>query len=200
MSTGRNGDAQVAKTIVEEAKALLDAAGAEEEQLDLLEQPTTEEILDAREEMGPGAGSLSVLRHAREKKRGRPPGVRNRRTDDFARYILSFGQDPAITLAQIQATPEAVLVEASKRTVIRMSKAGNPVEIEESMTLGEAMSLRVRCAEALMPYIHSKQPVAVDATIRGVRVVEEIVANDRSALVDGGLLRLAAPGELEAAE
>ena len=42
------------------------------------------------------------------------------------------------------------------------------------MSYGDAVSLIVRCAEALQPYMHSKQPVAVDATIRGVVVVEEI--------------------------
>lgn len=199
MSIAKNGDEQTVKTVVDQSKELLAAAAAEEEQLDLLEQPTPEELLEAREELGPDAGRLSIVRHAREKRRGRPKGVRNRRTEDFARYILSFGQDPAITMMQIQSTPPELLVEASKRMVTRMSKAGNPVLLEEAMTYEAAQSLRIRCAEGIMPYIHSKQPVAADVTIRGVRVVEEMGGNPATDLIDGGLLRVAGPEELEEA-
>jgi hypothetical protein len=35
------------------------------------------------------------------------------------------------------------------------------------MTYGDAQSLRVRCAEALMPYMHGKRPVQVDLTASG---------------------------------
>jgi hypothetical protein len=202
MSNPDTGDAALVQGFVDEAKALLDAAATEEEQLTLLEAPTAEEMVEAREELGPLAGRLAVLRYAREKRgRGRPKNARNRRTDDFSRYILSFGPDPAITLMEIQATPEEVMMEASRRKVTKVLKGGKDqpdkmVEVEEeTLNFQDARSLRIRCAEALMPFVHSKKPLAIDATIRGVRVVEEIGGHAASNPIDGGTLRLAAPDE-----
>lgn len=158
------GDKAVTNGVLDEAKALLAGAAAEEEQLNLLEPLTADEIDEAREALGGHAGVVAVMREARKRRAGRPKGVRNKRTNDFARYILQFGQDPAITLMQIQSTPSEELVARSRLV--------DPPK--RQMSLHDADSLRVRCAEALMPYITSKQPVAVDARIRGVMVVEEI--------------------------
>jgi hypothetical protein len=167
--------------------------------LELLETPSPEEIAEAREELGPDAGGLSVVRQARAKRgAGRPLGVRNRRTDDFEKYILGFGQDPAITMMQIQATPPEVLIEASRRTVKKVVK-DSFVEVEEALSYGEAQSLRIRCAEGLMPYVHSKKPVAIDARILGVKIIEE-VSEGRSSLIDGDAVRVARPDELEEGE
>lgn len=162
MSTD-SGDKAVANAALGETKAIVDAAAAEEEQLDLLEPLTAEEIYDARETLGPLAGLVAVQREARA-RRGRPKGSRNKRTDDFARYISQFGRDPAITLMEIQSTPPEELVARSQLL--------DP--IKRRMSFGDALSLKVRCAEALMPFIHAKKPVAIDATIRGVMIVEEV--------------------------
>lgn len=165
------GDASVAKAAVDQAQQLLAEEVAKEEQLSLLDPLTADEIHEAREAMGAGAGMITVLQEARKRRAGRPKGVRNKRTDDFARYIAQFGQDPAITLMQIQSTPTEDLVMRSRLL--------DPPK--RQMSVGDAESLRIRCAEALMPYIHSKKPVAVDATIRGIMVVEEIGGAPRSA-------------------
>lgn len=174
MSTPDNGDRAVADQVLSSAKALVETARGEAEQLDMLDPVSPEDMLEAREALGPQAGRLSLLRHAREARRGRPKGARNKRTDDFARYLMSFGQHPAITMMQIQATAPEVLMENSKRTVTKVIKGGKGaadkiVAIDE-MTLdyGAAQSLRVRCAEGLMPYLESKKPVAVDMTFSGV--------------------------------
>lgn len=195
MSTPETGDAAVAKAAVDQSRELLEQAAEQERQLELL---SPEELAEARAELGPNAGGLSVVRHAREQRRGRPAGARNRRTDDFARYILGFGQDPAITLMQIQSTPTEVLMERSARQVTRVVGKGDSaklVHFEETMSYQEAESLRIRCAEALMPFVHSKKPVAIDATIRGVRVVEEIGGSEPRDPIDGGVLRIAGPDE-----
>lgn len=157
MST-ETGDAAVAKAAVDQAQQQLAERAAEEEQLSLLDPLTAEEIHEAREAIGSGAGMVTVLQEARKRRAGRPKGVRNKRTDDFARYIAQFGQDPAITLMQIQSTTPEELVNRSEML--------DPVK--RRMSYGDAQALRVRCAEALMPYIHSKKPVAVDMTFSGV--------------------------------
>lgn len=188
-----------AEEMVADAKALFEHAQAQEEQLELLEPVTPEEMIEAREMLGPNAGRLAVLRHAREeRKRGRPKGAKNKRTDDFARYLLQFGQHPAITMMQIQATPPEVLIEASQQAKVHsFQKNGKPNIVTERMTYEAAQALRVRCAEGLMPFLESKKPVAVDATVRGVMVVEEIGKIERAvgAVIDGDVLGIGPVGD-----
>ncbi len=197
MSTEPGGKTEV-DGLLAQAKALFERVADEEQQLELLDPLTPEELAEAREELGPNAGGLSVMRHAREARRGRPKGAKNKRTDDFARYILQFGQDPAITLMQLQATPEEVHMARSRRErqkVIGKGDNARIVTITEEMTYEAATALRARCAEAVMSYIHSKKPVAIDATIRGVIIQEEIgeLRQARGTVIDGNIVGVARP-------
>lgn len=192
MSIAETGSAAVVEDAIARSKAAIEQAVAEEaEQLDLIGAPTPEQIAEARERLGPGAGHLTVLREAR---RGRPKGARNKRSDDYARLLLSHGRDPGITQIEIASTPPEVLIENSRRMVTKMLKDGRLVTFEETMSYAEALSLILRAAEGAQPYINSKKPVAIDATIRGVRVVEEIGGHAASE-VDGGTLRIAGPDD-----
>lgn len=159
MSTDRepnSGGKKAAQDMLAEAKDQVEAARVEEaRQLSLLGPPSPEEMELARNKLGPRAGNLAVLAEAR--KGGRKPGSRNRRTEDFRRYILGFGRHPALTMMEIQNTPPEVLVERSR--------ALDPPK--RRLSYGEAQALRVRCAEGLMPFIESKMPVAVDFTANG---------------------------------
>lgn len=189
MSTD-NGMSKVMTDVLQDAKALVETAAAEEaQQLDLL-QPTAEDLVEAREILGPEAGRMAVVREARKLQRGRPKGARNKRTDDFARYLLSFGQHPAITMMQIQATPPELLIEASEEEVVTVDKEGREHTTYRRMSYETAQSLRIRCAEGLMPFLESKKPVAVDATIRGVIVQEQIgeIKSVKGSVLDGDVL------------
>ncbi len=205
MSTADSGDEKLVAEFVADAKALVAQGAADAEQLDLLDPVTPEEMLEARAACGPSAGTMTVLNSARANRRGRPAGSRNKRTDDFAKYILSQGQHPAITMMQIQATPPEVLVENTRRTVTKLKKGGKDradelVTFDEvTLTYEAAQSLRIRCAEGLLPYLESKKPVAIDATIRGVRVIEEIGTHDPAlAMLEGEFVRVASAGDDDA--
>ncbi|MEA3053546.1 MAG: hypothetical protein QOG72_2449 [Sphingomonadales bacterium] len=201
MSTPETGDRKLVADVMADAKSLLSAAEAEEaRQLDML-APTAEEMVEAREALGPAAGKMAVLREARV-RRGRPKGAKNKRSDDLSRYLLGFGQHPAITMMQIQSTPPEVLIEASKQEKVHsFSKLGEPRVVIERLTYEAAQSLRIRCAEGLMPYFESKKPVAVDLSFNGIAdlVIEglthtrEEVAN----IVDADFLELEDGGEGE---
>lgn len=165
-----------------ESKRLLDEARAQEieaQQLDL-EPITAEEAAEAQEELGRKAGPLAVLRHAREKRKaGRPAGVRNRRTRDLVAYLAQFGPDPLVALQKIVAESEEAMVARSQQL--------DPVQ--KRMSYADARAMRIRCAETLAPYFHGKQPVQVDHTIRGVRVVQQVgeMRDARRSALDGGV-------------
>lgn len=168
------GGAAVVGQALAAAKAVVEAAEAEE-QFDLY-TPTAEEMAEAREELGPEAGRLSLLRHARKMK-GRPKGSRNRRTEDFARYLQQFGEDPAISTIRIASSSPEALMEASMREHIKVLDSGAVIKWNApTLTYEGALALILRASEGLMPYFHSKRPAAIDATVRGdIRIIEELV-------------------------
>jgi hypothetical protein len=86
MSTPETATASWSGDVLADAKAMVLNAQQSAEQLDMLDPVSPEEMMEAREQLGPDAGTFAVLSHAREQKRGRPKGSRNKRTDDFARY------------------------------------------------------------------------------------------------------------------
>lgn len=178
-----------------EAKRLADEAAAEERerQMDLLEPLTAEELADAQEELGALAKPLAVMRAAREKRtQGRPKGARNRRTKDTLAYLSQFGPDPAVAMMRIIGDSEEAMVERSR--------AIDPVK--RQLSYGDARAMRIRCAETMIPYFHGKQPVQVDATIRGVVVREEIgdLKGVRGRTIDGEIKRVLGPDEWESGE
>lgn len=206
MTATETGGAGVAGEMLLETKRVFDAAAAEEEQLSLRDPVTAEEMVEAREALGPEAGRLALVRHAREERgRGRPPGSRNRRTDDFARYILSFGQDPAITLIQIASTQPEVLIEASQQEKVHsFSKNNEPRMVTERMTYDAAQALRIRCAEALMGFIHGKKPVEVNLNASGdfnlIVPGRNVSEEDAQRLIDGGEIELGEWSEVDDAQ
>lgn len=97
---------------------------------------------------------------------GRPVGAQNKRTGDLKRYILSLGfKHPAVVLADIASAEVAQL----RRAV-------------PGLKAGEAMTLKVRAAEALMPYFEQKLPTAVELPPndgRPVLIIGEMAATRR---------------------
>jgi hypothetical protein len=161
-----HGIAAVAASAVAAGREMVAALSRDGEQANLFDDPTPEDMVVARETLGEGASARQVLDHARTARRGRPAGARNKRTDDFARYILGFGEHPAITMMKIKDTPPEMLIEASRRTVRRIDKSGRVVDIDESMSYEAAQSLRARCAAELLPYVEGKRPLAVDMRVQ----------------------------------
>lgn len=166
---------------------LIDAAIAEEreaEQAGLFDDDpiTAEEAAEAYEELGGNPGGLTVLRHVRAKREarraGRPKGAKNRANRDVQDYLLQFGPHPAVVMMKVMAESEEAMVERSKQL--------DPPK--KRMTYAEARAMRIRCAEGVRKIFVGDQPVQVDHSIQGVRIVEEI-----------GRAREAAPGILDGA-
>lgn len=168
-----------------EAQGLVAGAKAEEEQLSMLDPISPDEMAEAADELGPGAGPYAVAKLAREKRgRGRPKGAPNRRNEDFRNFLLAHGRHPALTMMEIQSTQPEILMEMSRRFD----------SDKRRMTYGEAQQLRVRCAEALLPFVESKMPVAVqlDATGDFILAMPGVNVNpdDEGALLRGDEIML----------
>lgn len=89
---------------------------------------------------------------ARGKGKGRPAGSRNRATEEWRNFLLSRYRSPLVVLAEIaQAHPVALAQELSE-----------PGEDGAQVEPLEALRLIVSAAGTLAPYIHQRQPLAVE--------------------------------------
>jgi hypothetical protein len=111
-----------------------------------------------------GIGELDI--EAAPRGRGWPAGSRNRSTEDWSRFLLSRYRSPLVGLAELaQMTPKALQTELG----------GAPVKdgIGDSCTLTEAVRLIMAAQQALAPYLHQKQPLAIDGG--GVGMLQVII-------------------------
>lgn len=99
-----------------------------------------------------------ALRRVRvERGRGRPPGARNKRTEAVARWFIGKYGDPLSALGEIINTPTDVLYE-------QMVLAQGGEAKGKRVSGRDAMELRLSAIKEALPYIHGKQPIAVDVT------------------------------------
>jgi hypothetical protein len=99
---------------------------------------------------------------------GRPPGSRNRRTEEWVDFISSRYRSPLLFLAETFTRPVAQL--ASELGTDRL----------------EAFKIQVAAAKELAPYLHQKQPLAVAVKADGE--VQLVIAAPAAAPI-------AAPGD-----
>ena len=75
---------------------------------------------------------------------GRPPGALNKKTSDWARFILERYRSPLVFLAEVY------------------SRRVQDLAAEIGAKPAEALEIQRRAAEALAPYLHGKMPVQVE--------------------------------------
>ncbi len=106
------------------------------------------EVLGAAPEVPAGAEQLALLPDAvtgEAGSSGRPKGARNRRTQEWVDYLLARHRAPLEALAEVLTQgPEALRAELGCERL-------------------EAFDRWLRVAEALLPYLHQKQPMAIQA-------------------------------------
>ena len=124
------GDIRAAAVAAERVAAALEPQPA---LFELAGLPSTVHLQALRERRGPG----------------RPPGARNRRSEDVARWVIEHLGDPLVTQAAIAVTPVEELVAAG-------------------LTVAEAFAERRQSAAMVLAYLHKRQPLAVDVSRRQV--------------------------------
>ena len=126
-------------------KAVLEEAGVDEALAARLEHQMTLWPTPARIEE-----ALADDATAERRGPGRPPGSRNKRTDEWAEWILGRHTSPLDFLATVYTRPVEMLA------------------LELGCKRLEALKLQVVAAKELAPYVHQKQPVSVNVDQTGV--------------------------------
>lgn len=83
--------------------------------------------------------------------RGRPPGARNKNTEEWRKFLLSTGRSPLEVLQQTFSCSVDQLARALGRDA--------PLTFEQAL---ELYKLQVTAAKELAPYIHQKMPLALE--------------------------------------
>jgi len=107
------------------------------EQLALLPTPAAIEEAGAPDDVAERAGP------------GRPPGSRNRRTEDMVRFVLGSRRHPMLFLADTYTRPT------------------KDIAAQLNCTMEEAYKLQLVAAKELLPYVASKMPVAAEIDDKG---------------------------------
>lgn len=146
-----------------------EAGGAE--QVDLFEA-------EAPLPLAPAAGPET-------RKAGRPAGSRNRSTSEWVNFFLSQNRSPLSVLGNIVSQPLEQLVDqlqtmADKHAVLRVGEAGGMSVAVARISPLEVLKLQRDAAVALLPYIHRKQPMAVEIEQkqRGVVLIGDLDVTD----------------------
>lgn len=100
-------------------------------------------------------------------KAGRPPGARNKRTEEWVEFLSANYRSPLIMLAETVNRPVEVLAKH-----LGCSKA-------------KAFEIQLAAAKELAPYMHQKLPQAVDLNGDGVALVNLIMARGDVPMVLG---------------
>ena len=112
-----------------------------------------------------GLPETEKLQRVRAARAGRPPGARNRRSEDVARMVIEQLGDPLLRQAAVATMPLEELMAST------------------GMTAAEALAEQRLAASLVLPYLHRRMPVQVDVT--GRQVVHLTIV-DGGAVGDGG--------------
>lgn len=125
---------------------------------------------------------------------GRPPGSRNRRTQEWVDLILGQYRSPLLFLATIyNRTPQQLAEQADLRKwqpALSGEDHGKWV-----LDTGEALRMQIAAAKELAPFLHQKLPTALEVSGKsaGVILVGELPVGDSEV---GQALALFGVGEL----
>lgn len=106
-------------------------------------------------------------------KGGRPAGSRNRSTEQWRQHVLSRYASPLVGLLEIAGRDvrtlavELELFARDEDGNVRRDQRGEPVLAPGALI--EALKIQKGCLEAALPYLHQKQPVAVELPAEGLR-------------------------------
>jgi hypothetical protein len=117
-------------------------------------------------------------------KAGRPKGVPNRSTAEWAAYILGRHKSPLTALAELYSRPTGELVDQLQEMADKHKKWVSTGEGGrwERATISplDVLKMQRDAAVAMLPYLHKRQPVAIEVEERplGMVVIGDLAATD----------------------
>lgn len=102
-----------------------------------------------------------------ERGRGRPPGSKNKTTKAWTNYILSRYSSPLIFLAEVYNRPLSDLVRELQAVYMEINGLKNapPMSMDDIMDI---LKLQLGAAKESAPYLHQKQPMAIQGDGAGM--------------------------------
>lgn len=100
-------------------------------------------------------GNISAARGV-----GRPPGSRNKNTKEWRDFILSRYSSPLVALAETMSRPVHDLAVEFGYT--KIGDHGAPLRNASPDEVRELFKIQMTCAKELLPYLHQKQPQALE--------------------------------------
>lgn len=157
-------------------------------------------LVAAIEQIGPGAPEADVEQAAlfddfeadapmlvapieRSGKRGRPPGARNKSTEQWRQYLLSRYRSPLVGLMELYSrTPAELARELGLYAYHEGELMLDPATGRPVLATGEAFKAQLAAMIAALPYLHQRLPQAVEVTTpqRGTLVLNFGEASDQS--------------------
>ena len=133
--------------------------------------PDANDVLAIQMELGAGATVAQAVTEYRRRAGagGRKRGSKNRRTDDFSRWLLSHGPHPGLFLTRVLARPVEMLAAEARCDV------------------KDALALQIRCADILLPFHEGKKPVEVNVNGKGGMALY-IGGMESPGTIDGGTI------------
>lgn len=122
-------------------------------------------------------------------KGGRPPGARNKRTDDWVNYLLGKYRSPLVFLLETFHRTPSELAEQLQLYKFHEGKLQlDPRTGQPILATGEAADIQIKAAIAALPYLHQRLPqeLALTGDKRGVLVLGDL-------RIEGGDMGLALP-------
>ncbi len=96
---------------------------------------------------------------------GRPAGSKNKNTEAWRNFILGRYQSPLVAMAE---TFNRTLQQLAEDLGYLVRYNGHVLRRPTPDEMLELLKIQMQCAKELAPYVHSKQPIAIDAGDRGL--------------------------------
>jgi len=121
--------------------------------------------------------------------RGRPQGSKNKNTEEWRNYLLSKYRSPLEVLAETYS--RSLIDLAAELGYFKKDEQGRIVKTPEPDELAGLLKIQLQCAKELAPFVHQKQPQAIDAGDNGLmQLIINTTALTAKHVDDAGVLDL----------
>jgi hypothetical protein len=127
---------------------------------------------------------------------GRPKGARNKASKQVAKYFISKYGNPLDVLGEIINTPVDLMVDQ-----LKLAQGGEAKH--KPVRAMDAVNLRLRAVDIVMPYLYGKQPITVDVNGKADVILNIAGMTDPAHLAsyaDGGELSAEALEQIQVAD